>query len=104
MLNLVDARDPADIPKEAIDAALRFIDGCLGKGRQVLVHCGFGVSRSAAIGLLYLAAYTDLLPTGSLAEAEEAYRRIYPPYKPGRGMRGFLEAHWDEYTKRRVAA
>jgi protein-tyrosine phosphatase len=98
MLNLVDSRDPADIPKEAIDAALDFIHRCLHKGRPVLVHCGFGVSRSAAIGLLYLAAYTDVLPRGSLAEAEEAYRRIYPPYKPGRGIRGFMEAHWDEYT------
>lgn len=104
MLNLVDSRNPADIPKEAIDAALAFIDRCLSAGRPVLVHCGFGVSRSAAIGLLYLAAYTDALPTESLAEAEAAYRRIYPPYKPGRGMRGFLEAHWDEYSRRRVAA
>ena len=100
MLNLVDSRDPADIPKEAIDAALDFIHRCLPKGRPVLVHCGFGVSRSAAIGLLYLAAYTDVLPRGSLAEAEEAYRRIYPPYMPGRGIRGFMEAHWDDYAGR----
>jgi len=104
MLNLVDARDPADVPKEAIDAALSFIDRCLAAGRPVLVHCGFGVSRSASIGLLYLAAYTDALPTESLAAAEEVYRRIYPPYQPGRGMRGFLAAHWDEYTMKRVAA
>jgi hypothetical protein len=104
MLNLVDTKDPADVPKEAIDAALSFIDRCLAAGRPVLVHCGFGVSRSASIGLLYLAAYTDALPTESLAAAEEAYRRIYPPYKPGRGFRGFMEAHWEEYTKKRVAA
>ncbi len=105
MLNLVDTRDPPDdIPKEAIDAALAFIHRCLGAGRPVLVHCGFGVSRSAAIGLLYLAAYTDVLPTERFADAEEAYRTIYPPYKPGRGIRGFLMAHWDEYARRRVAA
>ncbi|HOI12573.1 MAG TPA: dual specificity protein phosphatase family protein [Methanoculleus sp.] len=104
MLNLVDTRDPEDVPKEAVDAALAFIDRCLSEGRQVLVHCGFGISRSAAIGLLYLAAYTDALPTGSLAEAEEVFRKIYPPYRPGRGIRGFLEAHWDEYARRRVAA
>lgn len=104
MLNLVDSRDPADVPKEAIDAALTFIHRCLGKGRPVLVHCGFGISRSAAIGLLYLAAYTDALPPGSLAGAEAAYRRIYPPYRPSRGMRGFLEAHWDEYARKPVPA
>lgn len=104
MLNLVDSTDPAEVPKEAIDAALAFIHRCLGEGRQVLVHCGFGVSRSASIGLLYLVAYTGVLPTESLAGAEAVYRQIYPPYRPGRGMRGFMEAHWDEYTRERVAA
>jgi hypothetical protein len=102
MLNLVDSPNPADVPTEAIDAALLFIRKCLKKGRPVLVHCGFGISRSAAIGLLYLAVYTDLLPTDSLAEAEAAYRQIYPPYKPGRGMRGFMESHWDEYVRKRA--
>jgi predicted protein tyrosine phosphatase len=104
MLNLVDTHNPDDVPKEAIDAALLFIDRCLAKGRPVLVHCGFGISRSAAIGLLYLAAHTDVLPVESLAAAEAAYRRIYPAYRPGRGIRGFLAAHWDEYAKRRVTA
>lgn len=103
MLNLVDTQNPADIPKKAIDAALSFIGRSLARGRPVLVHCGFGISRSAAIGLLYLAAYTDVLPAESFAAAEAAYRRIYPPYRPGRGMRGFLEAHWDDYSRRQVA-
>ena len=104
MLNLVDTRDPEAVPKEAIDAALAFIHRCLGTGRPVLIHCGFGISRSAAIGLLYLAAYTDVLPAGGLADAEEAYRKIYPPYRPGRGIRGFLAAHWDEYAGKQVVA
>jgi len=103
MLNLVDSRNPADIPKEAIDAALDFVHRYLQEGRSVLVHCGFGVSRPAAIGLLYPVAYTDVLPRGSLAEAEEAYRRISPPYRPGRGIRGFMEAHRDDYAGRKVA-
>ncbi|MGI6023396.1 MAG: dual specificity protein phosphatase family protein [Methanoculleus sp.] len=100
MLNLVDSRDPADIPKEAIDAALVFIHRCLSGGRPVLIHCGFGISRSATIGLLYLLVYTDTLPTESLATAEEAYRRVYPSYRPSLGMRGFLEAHWEEYVRK----
>ncbi|NLA31723.1 MAG: dual specificity protein phosphatase family protein [Methanomicrobiales archaeon] len=102
MLNLIDARDPEDVPKEAIDAALTFIHRCLMRGRPVLVHCGFGISRSAAIGLLYLAVYTDTLPHESLADAEAAFRRIYPLYQPGRGMRGFLKEHWEEYTQMQV--
>lgn len=104
MLNLIDTRDPAEIPKIAIDEALKFIHQCLAKGRPVMVHCGFGISRSAAIGLLYLATHTDVLPTESLDVAEEAYRRIYPPYRPNRGMRGFLVAHWKDYTQKRISA
>jgi predicted protein tyrosine phosphatase len=88
MLNPVDSRNPADIPKEAIDAALDFVHRCLQEGRPVLVHCGFRVSRSAAIGLLYLVAYTDVLPRVSLAEADEAHRRIYPLYSPCRRDQG----------------
>jgi hypothetical protein len=104
MLNLIDSPNPADIPGESIDAALSFIHRCLGNGRPVLVHCGFGVSRSASIGLLYLAAYTDALPKDSLAEAETAFRRIYPLYKPSRGIHGFLEAHWEEYARKRMVS
>ena len=86
----------ADIPKEAIDTAL--CSSIEPRGRPS--DHGFGISRSATIGLLYLLVYTDTLPTESLAAVEEAYRRIYPSYRPSRGMRGFLEAHWEEYVRK----
>ncbi|MDO9036420.1 MAG: phosphatase, partial [Methanoregula sp.] len=47
ILNLVDAPDPAYIPKEIIDAALAFISANLNAGSHVLVHCNEGCSRSA---------------------------------------------------------
>jgi predicted protein tyrosine phosphatase len=99
-LNLVDADDPAFIPKEIIDASLRFIGKALKCGDRVLVHCNQGESRSPSIGLLYLAAYTNALPNASLAEAEAGFRRLYPEYTPKRGMRGFLLIHWNHYVKR----
>jgi hypothetical protein len=98
ILNLVDAPDPAYIPKEIIDAALAFIAAELDKGQRVLVHCNQGESRSPAIGLLYLATHTEQLPRATLVDAESVYRSIYPLYNPAGGMRGFLLAHWEEYT------
>ena len=97
ILNLVDASNPAYIPKEIIDAALEFIDQGIREGKQVLVHCNQGESRSPSIGLLYLAAFTDVIPSASLCEAEEAFLQIYPYYRPGKGMRGFLVQHWETY-------
>lgn len=97
-LNLVDADDPAFIPKEAIDAGLEWIDNAFKSGECVLVHCNQGESRSPAIGLLYLASHTGALPCSSLYEAEASFRQLYPLYKPKRGIRGFLSSHWNLYT------
>ena len=98
ILNLVDAPNPAYIPKEIIDAAIEFIHDALINGRKVLVHCNLGESRSPGIGLLYLAMYTNKLPR-EFIKAEQAYRPIYPPYNPGTGIRGFLIQNWGSYLK-----
>jgi len=99
ILNLVDAPDPAYIPKEIIDAALEFISTSLQSGNRVLVHCNEGCSRSAGIGLLYLAKFTDKVPKGEFLEAEAAYRLIYFPHNPKSGMRGFMIENWEEYAQ-----
>lgn len=98
ILNLVDADNPAFIPKEIIDEALEFIHEHLSEGRRVLVHCNQGHSRSPGIGLLYLAKFTNVLPLDNLAEAEQAFRAIYPPYNPAAGIWGFVQNHWQEYS------
>lgn len=100
ILNLVDAPDPAYIPKEIIDAALEFINTSLGTtGSRVLVHCNEGCSRSAGIGLLYLAKFTDKVPKGNFIEAEAVFRTLYQPYNPKGGMRGFMTGNWKEYSQ-----
>ena len=101
ILNLIDPPDPAYIPKEVVDAALGFIGEGLRSGHKVLVHCNLGESRSPAIGLLYLAAFTGAIPSASLEEAESAFLKIYPGYRPGAGIRGFLAQHWGEYCAKR---
>lgn len=97
ILNLVDAPDPAYIPKEIIDAALEFISTSLQSGNRVLVHCNEGCSRSAGIGLLYLAKNRDKVPNDNFLAAEAAFRSIYPPYNPKSGMRGFMMSNWRNY-------
>ncbi len=99
ILNLVDAQDPAYIPKETIDAALAFVNENLNGGARVLIHCNEGCSRSAGIGLLYLGKFTNTVPKGSFLEAEATYRSIYPPYDPKTGMRGFMREKWNDYTQ-----
>lgn len=96
ILNLVDAPNPMYIPKEIIDAAIEYIHENLNNSKNVLVHCNLGESRSPSIGLLYLAMYTNKVPREFL-DAEKAYQEIYPAYKPGLGMRGFMMKNWDNY-------
>lgn len=97
ILNMVDADDPAYIPKEIIDAALEFIHEHLSAGERVLVHCNEGMSRSPSIAMLYLAKYTDRIPRSSLLEAEAVFQQIYPMYNPKPGIRGFLMMNWSQY-------
>ena len=102
ILNMVDADTPAYIPKEIIDATLDFIKTALNYGQRVLVHCNMGMSRSAGIGMLFLAAYTNRFEDMSFIEAEEHYRMIYPHYNPGNGMRRFMQINWDSYLGRTI--
>ncbi|WP_244244862.1 phosphatase [Leptospira koniambonensis] len=96
-LNLVDAADPAYIPKKIIDTALRFIEEAQSKNTPLLLHCNLGESRSPSIGLIYL-AIKNVISNSSLEAAETAFRMIYPNYNPKSGMRGFLEQNWENYV------
>jgi len=98
ILNLVDADNPAYIPKEIIDEALSFIDEQLSNRQKVLVHCNQGQSRSPGIGLLYLAK-EGIISNDSFREALNEFRAIYPGINMAGGMRGFLEENWKEYIK-----
>jgi predicted protein tyrosine phosphatase len=97
-LNLVDAPDPKYISDIIIDKAINFINEHIN-AKQVLVHCNLGMSRSSTIGLLYLASI-GFFGDDDFYTAEEKYSKIYPPYSPGRGMRGFAEENWGKYTNR----
>jgi len=97
-LNLVDAPNPAFIPRQITDKAISFIHQKLAEGLKVLVHCNQGESRSPGIGFLYLLRHTSALPKNSLDDALTKFRRIYPAFYPSRGIFGFITAHWEEYV------
>lgn len=100
ILNLIDAADSAYIPKEVIEAAVEFIHSALQSDQRVLVHCNQGLSRSPMIGLLYLARFTKKISATDFVDAEREFLRLYPPYQPAAGIRGFVLKHWDSYRSR----
>jgi Dual specificity phosphatase, catalytic domain len=98
-LNLIEDQDPDDIPEDLIKTTLEFIDECLKNGLKVLIHSNYGISRSPAIGLLYIASSTDVFKDSNLGEAEYVFKKLYPKYKPDRGMKRFLRRSWHLYSK-----
>jgi hypothetical protein len=96
ILNLVDVEDPNWVHPTIVDTAMQFIDEQLNDGNKVLIHCNQGFSRSAGLGILYLAhvgSYSGL----DYANAETEYKSIYPPYAPAGGMRGYIIKNWSKY-------
>ena len=93
ILNLVDSDDPGYIQKPIIDESIKFINSKLSEGYKVLVHCNQGKSRSAGIGMLYLASI-GMFKGLNFQEAERKYVSIYPPCSMSLGMRGYIMRNW----------
>lgn len=96
ILNLVDVDDVRYIGAEIVDAALAAIGENI-QSSKVLVHCNQGASRSPTIAFLYLAKYTDTFRGLGYDEALAAFRAIYPPYNPARGMSDYARLNWTRY-------
>lgn len=97
MLNLVDVDNPDWISNVIVDETLKFLDEGLANGNRALIHCNQGKSRSAGLGLLYLAHIGEFKGLDFIS-AEEKYTKIYPLYQPAGGIRGFCMINWDKYN------
>lgn len=97
ILNVVDVDDPNYIAPEIVDAALDAINDNI-QHTKILLHCNQGQSRSPGIALLYLLKYTNLLVQKDMAAAIAAFRAIYPPFTPARGMAEFIRLNWHRYA------
>lgn len=93
-LNLIDVDDPTFIQEGAIFPGLDFIHRHLKVGDRVLVHCNAGHSRGPTVGLLFLRTVGEL--PHDFTTSEKVFRTLYPEYDPGRGLRTFARAHWNE--------
>ncbi len=96
MLNLVDVDNPDWVHPSIVDTAIQFIDENLGNGQKVLIHCNQGGSRSAGLGMLYL-AHVGKFSGMDFSAAEMAYKKIYIPYAPAGGIHGFIMRNWTKY-------
>lgn len=96
ILNLVDVEDPSWISASIVDTAMDFVGDNLKAGKKVLIHCNQGHSRSAGLGMLYLAS-TGKFSGLDFESAEKKYKEIYEPYEPAGGMKGYLSLNWDKY-------
>lgn len=72
---------------------VRLISDKIQEGESVTIVCNKGVSRSASIALLYLAA-TRQINRENFKSAKEDFLKFYPPYNPGRGISAFLNHYW----------
>ena len=97
ILNLVDVDNPDWISPIIINRAVEFISEAHKNSKPILIHCNQGLSRSAGIGLIYL-AHIGQLNNMSFEDAEEEYQLIYPSYSPAKGMREFIRNNWKKYT------
>jgi hypothetical protein len=96
-LNLIDADNMSYISKEIIDKAIFCIRNAISEGKQVLVHCNMGLSRSPTLILLSLAntkEYDELEFPWAILKFKEKY----PDYSPANGMREFAKKYWKEYS------
>lgn len=96
MLNLVDVDNPDWVSPIIVDEAINFVDASLNQGMNVLIHCNQGMSRSAGLGLLYLAHIGQFHDMDFMA-AETQYKKIYPYYHPAGGIRGYCVKDWNKY-------
>ncbi len=97
ILNMVDAPSSLFFSKEMIDESLLFIEEELFKGRNVLICCNKGESRSASIGLLYLIK-NGIIKGEALEDCEAEFLKLYPDYNPGKGIREFVKMNFKEYS------
>lgn len=101
VLNMVDAPSSLFFSKVMIDEALNFIDEELHECRCVMIVCNRGESRSASIALLYLIQH-GVLKGETLEDCEVEFLRLYPEYNPGKGIRGFVKEHFEEYQSIKI--
>lgn len=94
-LNIVDMKAEL-LPKYTdpiFKAAFEFIDQAMMDGKNVLVYCDQGGSRSPGITLAYLAGKGELADSEYVV-AKSLFLQDYPDYEPNDGIELYLKNNW----------
>jgi hypothetical protein len=94
-LNMIDPPAPLFKPPLFLES-LDFIEKHISE-RKVLIHCNLGLSRAPSIALLYLAKRAKAINGESYLEATKDFSRLFPLYKPSRGIALYLSINWSEF-------
>jgi predicted protein tyrosine phosphatase len=95
-LSFEDALRMDQVNTRCIRPALEFTHRHLSGGKNVLIHCIAGVSRSPTIAMLYLLQYTDVLPKTNIFDAIFSFSELYPLYNPNDGLFAYAAKFLEE--------
>ncbi|MDA3816448.1 MAG: dual specificity protein phosphatase [Prolixibacteraceae bacterium] len=77
ILNMIDPPTGKYFENILFEKSLEFIDEHLNNGKEILIHCNQGVSRSPSIGLLYLAT-KNKIRNKNFEIAKEDFKKNLP--------------------------
>jgi predicted protein tyrosine phosphatase len=95
-LNMIDPEKPLFMEEMFEDFFSFAVSRWKEDGDRLFIHCNQGRSRSPSLALLLLASHSDAISGGSYTDAREQFGKLYPAYRPSRGIRVFLQNNWDE--------
>jgi hypothetical protein len=93
-LNLVDRQRPR-YDRAVFEAFFAFSAAQWGGGRELLVHCNAGRSRSPVLAMLFLAGVTQDISAETYEGAVADYAARDPDARPGAGLRTFARTRWE---------
>jgi len=96
-MNCIDTDDVDFIPTKMILEALKWAKKEYDAGRTILFHCNAGHSRGPTTALMFLRAIGEM-PHG-FNQSLKIYRKLYPPYDPGVGMKDKAHMLWEDLEK-----
>lgn len=95
-MNCIDVDDVDMLPTKMFIEGLTWAKKEYDAGRTILFHCNAGHSRGPTTALMFLRAIGEM-PHG-FTQSLKIYRKLYPPYDPGVGMKDKAHMLWDDLT------
>ena len=92
-LNMIDPEAPFFF-EDTFKEFLNFSTKHYNNGQKILIHCNKGESRSPSLALFFLSKKLNVINSTSFEKARADFVKIYPKYKPGKGIRLYLSKNW----------